>query len=102
VRVEGDLDPASRFIYKHLLAKYDGDWAKMIAKHIRVRRLVLCGIAGDGCIHATATDAHMREYDVAVVRDATASQTPARNRTALSHLEAAEYATLCVTRGTRF
>jgi serine protein kinase len=41
VRVDGDLDPASRFIIKHLLAKYEGDWAKMIANHIRVKRLVL-------------------------------------------------------------
>ncbi len=41
VKVEGDMDPASRFIIKALLTKYDGDWAKMIANHIRVRRLVL-------------------------------------------------------------
>ena len=41
VKIEGDLDPASRFIVKHLLLKYDGDWSKMIANHIRVRRLVL-------------------------------------------------------------
>ena len=41
VRVEGELDPASRFVIKHLLAKYDGDWSKMIKNHVRVRRLVL-------------------------------------------------------------
>jgi serine protein kinase len=41
VRVDGDLDPASRFIFKHLLVKYEGDWAKMIQNHIRVRRLIL-------------------------------------------------------------
>ena len=41
VRVDGDLDPASRFIFKHLLIKYEGDWAKMIQNHIRVRRLIL-------------------------------------------------------------
>ncbi len=41
VKVEGDLDPASRFIMKHLLIRYDGDWSKLIADHIRVRRLVL-------------------------------------------------------------
>jgi len=41
VRVEGELDPASRFIYKHLIVKYDGNWAKMIEKHVRCRRLVL-------------------------------------------------------------
>ena len=41
VRLDGDLDPASRFIFKHLMTKYDGDWAKMIQNHIRTRRLVL-------------------------------------------------------------
>jgi serine protein kinase len=41
VRVDGDLDPASRFIFNGLLKKYQGDWGKMIANHIRVKRLVL-------------------------------------------------------------
>ena len=41
VRVDGDLDPASRFIFKNLMTKYEGDWGKMIQNHIRVRRLVL-------------------------------------------------------------
>ncbi len=41
IRVEGDLDPASRFIMKNLMLKYDGDWAKLISSHIRVRRMVL-------------------------------------------------------------
>jgi serine protein kinase len=41
VRVDGDLDPASRFIFKHLMTKYSGDWAKVMQNHIRVRRLVL-------------------------------------------------------------
>lgn len=41
VRVEGDLDPASRFILKHLMTRYGGDWSKMTENHIRVRRLVL-------------------------------------------------------------
>jgi serine protein kinase len=41
VKVEGDLDPASRFIFQGLMLKYGGDWGKMASKHIRVRRLVL-------------------------------------------------------------
>ena len=41
VRVDGDLDPACRFVFRHLLAHYKGDWAKMIANHVRVHRLVL-------------------------------------------------------------
>jgi serine protein kinase len=41
VRVDGDLDPASRFILKSLMTRYDGDWSKLVANHIRCRRLVL-------------------------------------------------------------
>jgi serine protein kinase len=41
VRIEGDLDPASRFIFSGLMQKYGGDWAKMVQNHVRVRRLVL-------------------------------------------------------------
>lgn len=41
VRVEGELDPASRFIFKGLMDKYDGDWGKVVENHVRVRRLVL-------------------------------------------------------------
>ena len=41
VKVEGDLDPASRFIFNGLLLKYNGDWGKVVHNHIRVKRLVL-------------------------------------------------------------
>ena len=40
VRVEGDLDPASRYIFQSLLTKYDGNWSKIV-DHVRVRRLIL-------------------------------------------------------------
>jgi serine protein kinase len=41
VRIEGDLDPASRFIFKGLLQRYGGDWGKVVQNHVRVHRLVL-------------------------------------------------------------
>jgi len=40
VKVEGDLDPACRFIFNRLMDKYGGDWSKVM-QHIRVKRLVL-------------------------------------------------------------
>jgi len=40
IRLEGDLDPVSRFMYKQVLKEVGGDWTKLIAR-IRVRRLVL-------------------------------------------------------------
>ncbi len=40
VHIVGDLCPVSRFMYRELLKKYEGDWSKMI-QHVRVRRLLL-------------------------------------------------------------
>ncbi len=40
VRVDGDLDPACRFVFKGLMDHYKGDWSKLV-KHVHVRRLVL-------------------------------------------------------------
>lgn len=39
VRISGDLNPASRFIYAELMKFYDGDWNKVVS-HVKVRRLV--------------------------------------------------------------
>ena len=41
VRIVGDLNPACRFIFSGLLERYEGDWGKVIANHIRVKRLIL-------------------------------------------------------------
>ncbi len=40
LHIEGELDPACRFIYRELMAHYDGDWEKVIRNHVRVRRLI--------------------------------------------------------------
>lgn len=41
ILVEGDLCPSCRFIFKSLLHDYDGNWAKVLDNHIRVKRLLL-------------------------------------------------------------
>src|SRR6187431_1993712 len=41
VKVDGDLDPASRFIFQGLIKRYEGDWGKVMTNHIRVKRLTL-------------------------------------------------------------
>ncbi len=39
VKIVGDLNPASRFMYQELLRFYNGDWNQVVS-HVRVRRLV--------------------------------------------------------------
>ncbi len=41
ISVQGELDPASRFILWGLMQRYQGDWGKVVREHVRVRRLVL-------------------------------------------------------------
>ncbi|MBK8013172.1 MAG: serine protein kinase [Deltaproteobacteria bacterium] len=40
VQISGDVDPASRFVFRELMAHYGGDWEKVMS-HIVVKRLVL-------------------------------------------------------------
>jgi serine protein kinase len=40
VPVKGELNPACRFRFNHLLKEYGGDWSRVVKEHIRVRRFV--------------------------------------------------------------
>jgi nicotinamidase-related amidase len=78
--------PNDYFILKPRHSAFYQTPLDLLLESLRVRHLILAGIAGDGCVLTTATDAHMREYQVSVASDATASQRPASNRRALEHL----------------
>lgn len=80
--------PGDYFILKPKHSAFYSTALDLLLRSLRIRRLVLCGVAGDGCVQATAIDAHMRDYDVSVASDATASLTPARNRKSLETLAA--------------
>ncbi|HEY3520392.1 MAG TPA: isochorismatase family cysteine hydrolase [Rhodanobacteraceae bacterium] len=54
--------------------------------HLKISRLVLTGIAGDQCVLTTAMEAHMRDFELWMPADATASITPERNRRALDYV----------------
>ncbi len=40
LRLDGELDPVSRWYYQQLMQRHGGDWQKVL-EHVRVRRLVL-------------------------------------------------------------
>lgn len=60
----------------------------LLAK-LEARRLVICGVATDGCVLATAMDAHMREYEVHVPRDCVAAISDVRDDRALELMRTA-------------
>lgn len=41
INIKGEVNPADRYILKQYMIKYDGDWNKVMANHIRVKRLIL-------------------------------------------------------------
>ncbi|MES2887504.1 MAG: isochorismatase family cysteine hydrolase [Pseudomonadota bacterium] len=59
---------------------------ELLLQRLKVRRLVLTGVASDQCIVSTAMDARMREYEVCVPRDGVATQSEVRNARAVQHL----------------
>jgi serine protein kinase len=40
IRIQGELDPVSRYYYRLLMDRYEGDWGK-VTEHVRVRRITL-------------------------------------------------------------
>jgi nicotinamidase-related amidase len=54
---------------------------------LRIRRLILTGIAGNICVLFTANDAHMRELKIFAPADCIVSNTPADNDYALRQIE---------------
>jgi nicotinamidase-related amidase len=54
--------------------------------YLKARTLILCGIATDSCVLATATDADMRDMHVVVAEDCVAAMTAERHQRALAHL----------------
>lgn len=54
--------------------------------YLKARTLILCGIATDSCVLATATDADMRDLHVVVAEDCVAALTAERHERALAHV----------------
>lgn len=81
--------PTDYFILKPKHSAFFSTPLELLLRSMHVRRLILTGISGDGCVLCTATDAHIRDYAVTVAADATASARAASNRRALAHLREA-------------
>jgi nicotinamidase-related amidase len=54
-----------------------------LLSYLGARKLILTGIAGNFCVLFTANDAYMRDYDLIIPSDCTASNTAEENRQAL-------------------
>jgi nicotinamidase-related amidase len=57
-----------------------------LLKYLKVERLVLTGFAGDACVLVSAVEAYMRDFELYVPSDCTASKSPLENRRALAYM----------------
>ena len=75
--------------YFVLKPKHSGFYAtplELLLQFVGARRLILTGVAGDSCVLQTAADAYMRDYELSVPADCTASVTEEDNRAALNYM----------------
>ena len=60
---------------------------ELLLKGLGVETLYFCGIAGDGCVRATAADAHQLNYRIHLIEDAVAGLTRTSCHHALLYLD---------------
>lgn len=99
-RIAALLEPDAR---EHRLLKpkhsaFLGTSLPVLLAKLGVRRLLLTGMALEGCVLATALDANAREYEVAVVRDAVAGL-PGLRAATLKVLSGSQAARIVTSRG---
>jgi nicotinamidase-related amidase len=58
----------------------------LLLQHLHVTRLIITGVSTEHCILMTASDAHMRDFDVACPQDCIASGQGHRHERTLEHL----------------
>lgn len=66
-----------------------------LLEHLRVDRLILCGMVTNMCVVATAHDAKMHGYGIVVLSDCCAAESDFDHNVVLSQLERFFHATIC-------
>jgi nicotinamidase-related amidase len=83
------LRPTSRdyFVLKPKHSGFFDTTLDTLLKALRIRRVILTGIAGNICVLFTANDAYMRDLDIYAPPDCIVSNTPADNDQALRQID---------------
>jgi nicotinamidase-related amidase len=88
-RVSRRLKPTTRdyFVLKPKHSGFFDTTLDTLLEALRIRRVILTGIAGNICVLFTANDAYMRDFKIFAPADCIVSNTPADNDHALHQLE---------------
>jgi nicotinamidase-related amidase len=79
-------EPDDLFVLKPKHSGFYSTNLDVLLRELKVKRLILTGIAGNICVLFTANDAHMRDYEVIVPRDCFASNKAVDDRYTIKHL----------------
>ena len=71
------------FVLKPLHSGFYSTALDLLLRELGSERLVICGLATEGCVLFTASDAYIRGFEIFVPRDGCASESAARHRGAL-------------------
>ena len=77
------------YILKPMHSAFFATPLRVLLDQLGIKRVVLCGVATDACIAATAIDAHMDTFEVIVPADCVQAETATRNTAALRLLRTA-------------
>src|SRR5688572_33107528 len=79
-------DEHDYFVLKPKHSGFHSTTLDVLLAHLDARTLILTGIAGNFCVLFSAHDAYMRDFELLVPCDCTASEDEDRNRHALQHM----------------
>jgi len=75
------------FVLKPLHSGFYTTTLDLLLRELGSQKLVVCGIATEGCVLFTASDAYMRGFELFVPRDGCASESASRHRNALDIMQ---------------
>jgi len=80
-------DEEDYFVLKPKHSGFFSTTLDLLLQYLGVRTLVIAGFAGNNCVFFTANDAYMRDYQLIIPADCTASNEPADNENALRQMQ---------------
>jgi nicotinamidase-related amidase len=76
-------DRKDYFVLKPKQSAFYGTTLDTLLRDLKIKKLILTGVAGDNCVLFSANDAYMREFKLFIPSDCIASETEAENQYAL-------------------
>jgi nicotinamidase-related amidase len=79
-------EPEDYFVLKPKHSAFYATTLGILLEYLKAERLILAGFAGDVCVQLTAADAYVRDFELYVPRDCSASISAANNREAFEYM----------------